>query len=493
MSEQQQSYRQIMKATSIFGGVQVVQILVQIIRSKVVAVLLGPAGMGINSLLNSTLGLMQGLTNFGLQTSAVKNVAEAHGTNNAKRVAVIVTVLKRWVWITGLLGTLLTIVLAPWLSRMTFGNSDYSLAFIWISVSLLFNQLSAGQLVLLQGLRKLKYLANANLTGAFLGLLVAVPLYYAWSIDGIVPAIIATSVMNMLRSWYFARKVTIEPEKVSPQQTWQEGKEMLTMGFMISLSGLMTLGTAYLLRIYISNTGGLDDVGLYGAGFAIINTYVGMVFTAMGTDYYPRLSSVAADNSKATETINQQAEISILILAPILVVFMVFIQWVVVLLYSGQFTAVNGMIQWAAMGMYFKAISWSIGFIFLAKGASKIFFWNEIVSNLYLLVLNVAGYKFGGLDGLGISFLISYCLHFLQMFIVARFLYQFLFASHFVKLFGIQLLLGLTGFAIVKFMAQPYAYMAGSVIILLSSLYSLRELNKRMDLRNLLQKFMNKK
>ncbi len=102
---------------------------------------------------------------------------------------------------------------------------------------------------------------------------------------------------------------------------------MLIMGFLLSVSGLMTTGTAYILRVFISNTGGVDQVGLYSAGFAIINTYVGMVFTAMGTDYYPRLSAVAGDNTKATQTINQQAEITLLILAPILVVFMVFINW----------------------------------------------------------------------------------------------------------------------------------------------------------------------
>jgi len=324
MSEQR-SYRQIMKATSIFGGVQVIEILVQIIRSKAIAILLGPAGMGINSLLSSTIGLVQSLTNFGLQTSAVKNVAEANGTGDVTRVAVIITVLRRWVWITGLLGTILTLILSPWLSKITFGNREYTLAFIWISVSLLFNQLSSGQLVILQGLRKIRYLANANLTGAFLGLFVSIPMYYLWGVDGIVPAIIAMSLVNMLRTWYFARKIKLEKVEVTRKTTLVEGKQMLIMGFLLSMSGLMTTGAAYILRIFISNTGGVDQVGLYSAGFAIINTYVGMVFTAMGTDYYPRLSAVAGDDTKQTQTITQQAEIPLLILAPILVVFMVFI------------------------------------------------------------------------------------------------------------------------------------------------------------------------
>jgi hypothetical protein len=49
----QSSYRSIMKATSVWG-VQVFYIVIAIVRSKIIAVLLGPAGMGIVGLLNST-------------------------------------------------------------------------------------------------------------------------------------------------------------------------------------------------------------------------------------------------------------------------------------------------------------------------------------------------------------------------------------------------------------------------------------------------------
>ncbi len=79
------SYRQIMKATSIFGGVQVFNILISIIRSKVMAVLLGPAGIGILGLFNSTIVLLSSLTNFGLGISAVKDIAAARETKNERQ------------------------------------------------------------------------------------------------------------------------------------------------------------------------------------------------------------------------------------------------------------------------------------------------------------------------------------------------------------------------------------------------------------------------
>ena len=322
MSEQQSSYRQIMKATSLFGGVQVFNIIISIIRSKFVAILLGPEGMGIMGLLNSATGLVGKLTNFGLGTSAVKDIAAAHGANDEKRVEFVATVIRRMVWITGILGLLITAILSPWLSQLTFGNKDYTVAFLWLAMTMLFNQVSSGQLVVLQGLRKLKYLAKANLFGSFLGLFISVPLYYFFGIDGIVPGMIGTAMLALLMSWYFSAKVKIKRTNISFSETISEGKNMLNMGFMISLSGLLSVGVSYVVRIFIGRTGGLEQVGLYNAGFAIINTYVGLIFTAMSTDYYPRLSAIAHDNGLCRKTINQQAEIAILIMAPILIIFL---------------------------------------------------------------------------------------------------------------------------------------------------------------------------
>jgi O-antigen/teichoic acid export membrane protein len=484
-----------MKATSLFGGVQVINIFISIIRSKFVAVLLGPIGMGIAGLLTSTTTFIGGLTNFGLGISAVRDVAAAHSTGNENRIATVVTVLRRWLWVTGTLGVLVMMLLSPWLSQLTFGNRDYTMAFIWISITLLLGQLSGGQLVVLQGMRKLQYLAKASVAGSALGLIITIPLYYRFGIGGIVPAIIFTSISSLLISWYYAKKVKIEPVKVSRITTIAEGKNMLILGFVISLSGLITLGASTIVRIFISNTGGVEQVGLYTAGFAIINTYVGLIFSAMGTDYYPRLSAVAHSNELCQQVINQQLEIALLILAPILMVFLVFIQWIVIILYSSKFIAVNEMILWAALGMFFKTVSWSIAFILLAKEASKLFFWNELIGNIYVLGFNLLGYHFWGLKGLGISFMIGYLIYLIQIFVLSKIKYQFSFENAFFSIFIFQFLLAISCFIAVKFVGKPYPYFIGMGLIMISVWFSYKELDKRIGIRiimtNLLGKYRN--
>ena len=492
MTEQKKSYRQIMKATSLFGGVQVFNIIIAIIRSKFVAVLLGPDGMGIAGLLRSAIQIIGQLTNMGIGVSAVKNVAAASASNDEEKISTTVTVLRRLVWATGVLGLVVTFFAAPWLSKITFGNFDYTIAFRWLSITFLLGQISSGQMVLLQGLRKLQYLAKANIVGSVLGLFIAIPMYYFLGIDGIVPVMIITSAMSLILSFYFSNKIKIEKIVVPKDKTISEGKNMIAMGVMISLGSLLTMLEAYLVRIYMSNTGDLADVGMYNAGFAIIGTYVGMVFTAMGTDYYPRLSEVAKDKTKRNKTVNQQAEIAVLILAPILTIFLIFINWVVIILYSSKFLPVTDMIHWAALGIFFKAATWAMGFIFLANGDTKWFFYNELVAIVYILILNILGYTYFGLEGLGISFLVAYILCFIQNLIITNWLYSFKFDKVFFKIFGVLFAIALMSFWVSIYFKGFWMYVIGLILILISTAFSYQELNKRLDLAEVIAGFKNK-
>lgn len=483
MSEDKSAYRQIMKATSIFGGVQIFQILIGIIRSKFIAVLLGPAGMGFAGLLQAGTSMIAGLTNFGLSSSAIKNISAAQAEGNEEKVARVITVFRRLVWVTGLLGLIITLSFSSYLSQITFGNKEYTWAFSLLSITLLINQISAGQGVLLRALRQVKMVAKSSMIGSILGLVTTIPLYYFYGIDGIVPAMIIAAITSLFLTWYFASKLSLKKVKIDFFTVKQEGKEMLTMGFMISLSGIITLVFSYLVRIFISYYGSLDDVGLYNAGFTIINTYVGMIFTAMGTDYYPKLSGVSHEVKKMNQIINQQAEITILILSPIILVFIIFIKWIVYLLYSEAFLPINQMILFAAAGMLFKSFSWTIAFLFLAKSASRLFFWNELLTNVYMLGLNMAGYYLYGLTGLGLSFLLTYFLYSIQVFLVSKRFFNYKIDKGLVKIFFINLILTfLCLFSSILWNNNYLLYPLGISLIIFSIIYNLYNLNKKLDL-----------
>lgn len=480
-NDSQSSYKQIIKATSIFGSVQILNILIAIIRSKAVALLLGTAGMGILGLLTSTSSLISSLTNFGLRISAIRNISEAYAENDEMRIAKTTSVFRKLVWITGSLGALLSIILSPLLSEITFGNKNYTLSFVLLSVSLLLGQLTDGQNVILQGTRRIKYLASANIFSSLSSLAIALPLYYFLGIEGIVPVIVIMGFFGYLIALYYSRKVFIRKISVTLLEMFSEGKSMLKLGFILSLSGLAGTLVSYLVRIYIGNYGNLDDVGLYSAGFQIIGTYVGLIFTAMGTDYFPRLTLVANDDFKSKTLVNQQGEMAILIIGPIVLLFIICINWLLFLLYSDKFVMINEMMRWAALGMFFKAASWPIGYIFLAKGDSTTFLISEIFAHAFTLIFNLLGYKFFGLSGLGISFLISYLLVFFQVYLIAYFKYDFEYLNTFFKLFLVQIFFSIFAISLSYLNIKPlmiYAILISSIVF--SIIHSIRELNIRL-------------
>ena len=483
MEESKKGFSQILKATSIFGGVQIVTIFFSIIRTKFAAVLLGPAGMGIVGLFSSTIDFFGAATNFGLSTAGVRSLAEVSNDENQVKTGRTISIVKNLVWITGFLGLVVLILCSPVLSKWIFGSSDYTWGFIALSITLLFNQLLAARMVLIQGLRRLSLLALIYIVNAVSSVIITVPLYYFLGERGIVPALILISLFGFLVSYYFSRRVSYAKINVGWLESLNEGREMLKLGFFIGLSGLLTLASAYLLRIFINNVGSLEDVGLYNAGFAILNTYVGLVFTAMATDYFPRLSSNSGNIKAFSQVANQQLEVAILLLGPILCWFMIFINPIIVVLYSEDFRPINEMLLWSGFGMLFKGIGWCLGYVILAKGSSRFFFINELIALGYQLVFNLLGYYFFGLKGLGVSFLVGYLCYSIQVILVSSNKYQYEFERDIITKF--MILFGFLAICMCCFyyMENPILkYAVGTGVSIVASLYTLKELDKSTDL-----------
>jgi O-antigen/teichoic acid export membrane protein len=492
MTEHQSSYRQILKATSLFGGVQVVNILIGVVRVKFVAILLGTVGVGIIGLLNAPINLVMSITGLGIAFSAVRDVSEAHGSGDKRKIAVAIKTLRRWSWFTGLLGAVVTISFAPLLSRWSFGNQDYTWAFIWLSVTLLLQAISKGQSALLQGSRRLKDMAKAGVLGSALGLVTSVPLYYFFGIKGIVPAMIITAVTALFLSWYFSRKVLVEPVELTFRETYYAGIGMAKLGIYMTIAGFMASFSAYILNAYISNRGGVSEVGLYNAGWGVVGQYTGIIFTAMETDYFPRLSAIQSDNQKVRDLVRQQGETSLLLMTPFLALLIIAMPLVIRILYTPTFLPVVMFASLTVLGMQFKAISWTMGYVYLAKGNGRLFLIMEIISGIVILLLNILFYYLYGLNGLGISFIVTYALAMIFSYVVLNRMYGFSFADKFLGTLVITFSLVAASFLTVFIPGLWLRYSAGIIVFALATVYSLKKMNELMDLRSFILNKLNR-
>ncbi len=214
MKSKENSYNQILKSTGIVGGSQIFIILISIVKTKIIAILLGPSGVGVVGMYQSVVDLVKNITGFGINFSGVKDIAAAHSSGDIERIGKSLKVLKFWAWGTGLLGLSVMIVFSFPLSFYTFGSYDYVLGIVLLSVIPLVSSISGGQLAILQGTRSLAAMAKANLIGALFGLFVSLTVYWFLGIKGVVSVLILTSVIVLGCSWYYSRRIQFSAQEI---------------------------------------------------------------------------------------------------------------------------------------------------------------------------------------------------------------------------------------------------------------------------------------
>ncbi|MGV3460874.1 MAG: oligosaccharide flippase family protein [Flavobacterium sp.] len=489
MSEKN-SYKNIIRSSSLFGIVQVAHILIAIIRSKALALLIGPAGYGIFGLLNSTTDLIRMGTGFGLETSSVKIISESAQDPAALRRKA--SLIIRLTVFTGTLGTIIAVIFSKYFSLLTFGDSGKTLAIALIAVSVFFQQVANGQIAVMQGTQKLNLLAKANLLGNLAGLLITLPLYFVYGFDAIVPSIIIAAVLNCIVSRYFYNKLNLGYSGGNFRNTLVQGRDMLYFGAMLSISSFLPIFSNYVIQVFISNTSTIATVGLFTIGMALINSYVGILFTAMSAEYYPRLASIHNNRDEVGEAVNRQSVIAMLAIVPIIIFFLGYSSFIIRLLFSEKFNSVVPMLLWGVTAMFFKAVSFSMGYVIIARGDSKIFIKTSIMFNAIYLTLLTGGFYLYGLEGIGVGLLVYYAIHLTGMAAITTLRYRLHIDAEVVKVFITGFILCAIGITISNFYIYNYKEFLFACLLAVSMIYSFYEIDKRIHLKTIFKDYLNR-
>lgn len=484
-------YRSSFAATLLFSGVQIYQIIIRIVKSKFVALFVGPAGMGIQSLLHSTTDTISAATNLGLNTSSVKTISAANREGDTTLIAKTVTAQRRLIWITGLVGMLICAAFASQWSQTSFGNSDYTWSFVAISIIILLDQLNRGELALLQGMQQKKQLARANVIGQTLNAVITIPLYCFFGVKAIVAAFIIGSTISLIISRYYSRRLNVINVEMTWKDTFTYGKEMIKLGFFLSLQFLMSTIVIWVIRNYVSKVGGIEEVGLYSAGTAIVASYIGLVFSAISTDYFPRLAATKS-NDEMNLAVTTQAELTILLLAPLVVAFIVFIKPLIILLYSDKFLPIENMMCWAVGAVLVQAMGWAMSHTLLAKAKPSYFFLNELAATVWGLPIKLLCYKYWGLTGFGMATMVCYGLYLIQVVIITKILFGLNYDWSIWKLF-VLLNIPIIGTVFIKYLTSTsLGYIGGSMVLLITVCYVCFKLNQKMNIKAYLSSRLKK-
>lgn len=475
------AYGHVLKYTGIFGGVQGLNVIVSLVRNKFVALLLGPSGMGLVSLFNTTVTFISQSTHFGISMSAVRHLSNHPDDDDHPQIQHFVKVVRAWSMLTALLGMLVCITIGPFLSSATFAWGDHSLHFILLSPAVAMIAITGGETAILKGRRRLKSLALVQVGSVFAALIISVPVYYLFGEAGIVPVIVLMAFVTMLltlRESYRLYPLQLRGAK----GVLGDGMEMIRLGVAFTLAGIIGSSAEMFIRSWLNVTGDLDVLGLYNVGYMITITYAGMVFSAMESDYFPRLSGVQHDIAATNECVNRQMEVSLLLLSPMLAALIVFLPLLVPLLFSPKFLPVAGMAQVAALAMYMKVLTLPVAYITLARGRSLAYLFLESSYFVAFVLLIMFGYEHWGLIGTGIAITSAHLFEYLLVNSFAYKKYGYRFSATVYGYAIVQLSLGILAYLLTLIIDGILYWGIGLIIVLISFCLSLHVLRRKTHL-----------
>lgn len=472
------SHRQVFRSSAIIGGSSVINMVISIVKVKVLAVLLGPAGIGLMGLYQNLVAMAAKLASCGLDSSGVRQVAASADD------ADVLPVVRRALWLANLiLGTTGMAVL--WLlrepvGRWVFGESAHASEVGWLGLGLLLTLVAGSQTALLQGLRRINDLALVSIVSALVAACVGILAVYLFGNDGVLWFVLSAPAVNFLVAHYFVSRLPVDHIPYDAAAIKQQWLAMLRLGIPLMAAGLLTLVTQMAVRSIILHKLGLEASGYFQAAWAISMTYVSFVLNAMAMDYFPRLTKSISDHEVAKKLVNEQAEMALLFLGPALLGILTLAPWVIHLLYAADFSPAAEILKWQVLGDIFKVASVPIVFIFLAKGRGGVAIGIQVLwSAVYLgvLLLGLGDY---GLVVTGMAFAAAYLIYYGVVTIFANRLIAFKLTQ---RNWVFTLLLSAAAAATLLFTAYSAAagYTIGAVATLSASIYSLLRLNSLID------------
>ena len=422
----EKSYRQIIKSSYIMGGASGVNLLIGMVRVKFTALLIGSTGIGLLASLSAIQVLIGTLVSMGFQQSSIRAIAIASGKGDYLEIGRIVLTMRRITWLTGIVGMVVMFFLSPTLSRLTFGNENYSLEIAALGIVILLNNLCIGQNALMQGMRRIADMAIASLYVSVFAALAAIFFYNLMGIRGIVPTLIIISIFDLIVLLFFSRRLTVPKVILNWRQTLSKAGELINFGLVMMSNSLMASIVVFISIYLISNLEGINGVGLYSAAFALSGVFTNFILNAMAADFYPRLAEVSSDHPLVCKIVNEQTEVALLLAMPGLLFTMAMAPWILQFFYSEEFTSSLELLRWFLLGCLGRVISWPMGYVMLALGKSKWLICTEIVMHIIHLSLIYVSLKIFGLVGVSKSFTLLYIIHILIMLLICNKLISFL-------------------------------------------------------------------
>ena len=412
------TFSRMIKFGSMLGGAHIASLLTVMARAKLVAMTLGPAGIGLAGLITTFNGNISAFAAWGLETSGVRTIASSEEAEKSHRRAAVIRFGKA----VSAVGFVLAALLALPVCQITFGTDDYGLELFIGGLAVPCAIASTMWTSILQAYGKIGALARVQTYSVTAALVVGAPLIYFFSTVGMALSIFIAAAISAMGTWWAAKSNMLADER--PVRS-ADLLRMFKLGGGLVVVGCSSQVAAYSVRLMIvrhyDNMGGngLTEAGFYQAAFVIAGSLTGVVFGAMSADFFPRVAA-AKDEQEALNLSENQILVGLLLALPILTALMTMSGVGLRILYNERFEPAGPLLSWMIWGVFLRLLSWPLGYWMLARGSPSTFILVELAGNGVMIALPWIFLPKFGVLGAAYSFAASYVIYALAMLFVSR-------------------------------------------------------------------------
>lgn len=472
--------RRILRTTGLMGLSSLVVIGCAIVRTKIIAVEVGPTGVGLLGLLAAMLAVVVTIASLGLGTSGVRSVAAAVATGDEDDVAVTRRALAAACMALGVVSAALVVALAPVIAESVLREPERTFEVRLLGIAVFASVAANAPTAALNGFRRIRALATIGPLGAAAGT-AAVGVAAAFDGDVVLLAIVAPPVATLLVALWHARRLPAYRARPAASALLRSMREMVGLGVVFLATALVGTLAALVLRVMIDDHLGRDATGQFQAAYGIAGYYVGFLLQALAADYFPKLSGIADDETAVNDAVNEQTQASLLLAAPLVMALIAVTPLVVQILYTDAFSETVDVLRWQLLGEFLRVVVWALGFILVVRRARLVYFLGEAGWNVAYVAAVFVGIRIGGLELTGVAYTLSYLAMFFAYLALVRRETGFRLSRE-----NARLLAGAGATSLAVFAAVglgPAGLVAGLLVTLASALFSLRRIAAHADWR----------
>lgn len=408
----------IIKVFSLNAVATLVRMFAGMISVKVVAVIIGPAGIALLGQLNNFNTILLGIANGGINTGITKYVAESKEDesylrkflSNALRITLICSFMVSIFMLAG----------SVYLSRLIFMTDRYYYVFIVFGFTIILYTLNGLMISVLNGFKEFNKYVRINIAGTIFGLIYSLILVSLFGLTGaMINAVTFQSIMLFITVYMCYQEPWFRRDLFSEKFD----RSILKKYFGYTAMTLTTLAlfpvSQMLLRGYVISEISASDAGIWEGMNRISAMYLSVITSALTIYYLPTLSEINERSELRKEIIKcYKVIVPILVCLGFLIYVMrSFILW---LLFTPDFNGMSVLFPWQLIGDFFKICSWILAFLMVAKAHTKRFIITEVVFTSSYFLLSFLFVRINGIVGLTQGYFLNYVLYSITMIFMFR-------------------------------------------------------------------------